>query len=126
MTLAVAISPASITDRSVVDIHETVAEIAISARIPQIDPENLDIKVSKHSILLWGEQMERVKIEGYCDFSYPALQFHKIVPLAHAVVPESIQVDIQQTNLRITLAKDLTIDESEFSLASGVSRPEML
>jgi HSP20 family protein len=125
MTVANVISPVTATNPTV-EIRETLTEIIVTAQVPQIDPENLEIKVGSGSILLWGEQMERVHIEGYCDFSYPALQFHKIISLPHPIQTESIKVDFKATTLTMILAKADAIDERELSMVSGLAHPELV
>lgn len=91
--------------RSTIDVEETATKLTVITPIPKIAAENLEIRIAPQSLLLWGEQMERVKIDGYCDFSYPAIQFHKLINLPHAVRPETVTVEFQANTLILTLLK---------------------
>lgn len=97
------------TVRSAIAIEETETEVIVTAQIPQIAAENVEIRVGLQALLLWGEQMERVKIDGYCDFSYPAVQFRKLIALPHPVQPEAATIEFQTDALILTLLKSVAI-----------------
>ncbi|WAL61812.1 Hsp20/alpha crystallin family protein [Thermocoleostomius sinensis] len=90
---------------SIVEIQETETTLVVTAQIPAIAAENLGIRVAPNALLLWGEQMERVTIEGYCDFSYPAIEFRKLISLPHAVQPETASIRLQANALVLTFLK---------------------
>jgi HSP20 family molecular chaperone IbpA len=93
------------TASSIVEIQETETQLIVTAPIPPIAAENLGIRIASKALLLWGEQMERVTIEGYCDFSYPAVEFRKLIALPRAVQPEPASVEFQANALVLTLLK---------------------
>lgn len=93
------------TLQSNVAIGVTTTELIVTTPIPKIAAENLEIRTSSWSVMIWGEQMERVKIDGYCDFSYPAVQFHKLINLPYPVRPETITIEFQANALILRFLK---------------------
>lgn len=86
-------------------IEETETKLIVTAQLPKIAAENLEIRIAPQALLLWGEQMERVTIDGYCDFSYPAVQFRKLIALPHPIQPEAATIEFQANALILTLLK---------------------
>lgn len=92
-------------------IEETETSLIVRVQIPPVALEDLDIKVGDLSLLLSGEKMERVIIKGYCDFGYPAVQFHKLIALSHPVRPDKVAVNLQGNALTLTLLKSRVLPD---------------
>jgi HSP20 family protein len=92
-------------------IKETETTLIVRVQIPPVEIEDIDIKVGERSVLLSGEKMERVIIEGYCNFSYPAVQFHKLIALSHRVLPDKVTVNLQGNVLTLILLKSTVVSD---------------
>jgi HSP20 family molecular chaperone IbpA len=105
MTVSSLTNATTTNNGSQTQIEETGTTLIVRVKIPSVTLENLDIKVGDFSLLLSGEKMERVIIEGYCNFSYPAVQFHKLITLSHPVRRNNFTVNLQGNVLTLTLLK---------------------
>lgn len=94
-----------------IEILETDKVLVLKVWIPQAVAETLQIWVTPETLILSGEQTERVTIPGYCDFAYRPDYFQNLIPLPFPVHPEAVTADFQQDLLQLTLPK------------SGQSRP---
>jgi HSP20 family molecular chaperone IbpA len=92
-------------------IEETETTLIVRVTIPWVALKDLDIKIGDLSLLLSGENMERVFIEGYCDFSYPAVQFHKLIALSHPVCRDKFTVNLQGNKLTLILLKSTILPD---------------
>jgi HSP20 family molecular chaperone IbpA len=96
---------ASIT-RPEVSIQELDTVIIVKIALPNVTAENLEFQITPEALLVWAEQRERVKIDGYCDFSYPIVQFHKRITFPHLVQPDTAAAELQANALIVTVLKD--------------------
>lgn len=94
-----------------IEILETNQVLVLKAWIPQAVAETLQIWVTPETLIVSGEQTERVTIPGYCDFAYRPDYFQNLIPLPFPVHPEAVTAELQQDILQLTLPK------------SGQSRP---
>lgn len=97
---------------SEITIHETKAEFILSIRIPQLNLMDLSVQVTQEVILLQGQWQEALQVEGF--FHPPG--FANLIPLPHAVHPETVWVEKQANGLLIQLTKQAEIQPSVVQL----------
>jgi HSP20 family protein len=111
MTVSSLMNATARKNGSQTQIEETETTLIVRVQIPSVAVEDFDIKVGDRSMLLSGEKMERVIIKGYCNFSYPAVQFHKLIVLSHQVHRNKVTVNLQENVLTLTLLKSTVMSD---------------
>ena len=90
-----------------VDVSETEDEIVVSAELPGLDQEDIDLSLSNGTLLIRGEKREEREEEGesyYCsERAYGA--FRRDIPLPSAVDAHQVDAVFSQGVLTVTLPK---------------------
>lgn len=93
------------TPIAAINIHETEVDFILKVRIPDIDLFKLELQVTPETILIQGQSTEAAGVEGY----FRPSGFESLIPLPHAVQPESCWTQKQPEALTIQLSKELKI-----------------
>ncbi len=90
-----------------VDLRETEAELILSAELPGIDPENLEISLSESRLVLRGETRrgKEMKEEGYRLMERRYGTFQRAINLPSEIKPGEARADYSDGILEITMPK---------------------
>lgn len=90
-----------------VDIYQTDNEIVLRADLPGVDPKNVDIHVSDHSVTLKGEvqQSEEFKQENAYRVERRYGSFLRTIPLPSQVDPDRATAQFRQGILEVHLPR---------------------
>ena len=90
-----------------VDVTETEDEIKVSAELPGLDQEDIDVSLSNGTLLIRGEKREEKEEKGESYYrserAYGA--FRRDIPLPSAVDVEQVDAVFEQGVLTVTLPK---------------------
>ena len=90
-----------------VDIYETGSEIVLTAEIPGIDENDVEIKIEDNTLTLRGERKfsKETKEENYhrLERSYGA--FYRAFTLPNSIDAENIRAEHENGILRVTMPK---------------------
>jgi HSP20 family protein len=90
-----------------VDIHETEKEVLVSAEIPGVNPEELEITVDEMQVTISGEIKRRADRErdGYRMMERRYGHFTRTVPLPVEVRPDEAWADYEHGILELRINK---------------------
>ena len=90
-----------------VDVYETDDEVVVTASLPGIKPEDIDISVTGQLLTITGEAKEEVdeKAQGYYRRERRAGTFHRHLTLPTEVESASADAAFDHGVLRLTLPK---------------------
>ena len=90
-----------------VDIYETEHELVVKADLPDVKPENLDIRVENNILTIRGERKFEKKVEenNYLRVERSYGSFARSFSLANTVNSEAIKADYQNGVLTLTIPK---------------------
>src|SRR6476620_7162899 len=90
-----------------VDIYETENELGVKADLPDVNPQNLDIRVENNILTIRGERKFETKVneENYLRIERAYGSFSRSFSLAHSVKSEAIKSDYQNGVLTLRLPK---------------------
>jgi HSP20 family protein len=90
-----------------VDVRETEKEVIVSAEIPGVDPDEIDVTVNETNIVLSGEIRHSNEQEkaGYRVMERRYGAFHRTIPLPVEVKPDEAWADYKNGVLEIRLNK---------------------
>ena len=90
-----------------VDIYETENELVVKADLPDVDPQNLDIRVESNILTIRGERKfeSKVKEDNYLRIERAYGSFSRSFSLANTVNSEAIKADYQNGVLTLSLPK---------------------
>lgn len=90
-----------------VDVHETDNELMVSAEIPGVNPEDLDVTVSEDHLTLKGEikQATHVDEQGYRLSERRYGSFHRVIPLPVEIRPNESRANYVNGVLEIHAPK---------------------
>lgn len=91
-----------------VDVRETDNAIIVSAEVPGVNPEDLDITINENHITLKGKVERNKDItdeEGYRIMERRYGSFSRTIPLPEKIIPEEASADYQNGILEIKLLK---------------------
>lgn len=90
-----------------VDVRESADRIEVSAEIPGVNPEDVDVTVSDDSVVIRGEvKQETVDSDmGYMRQERRYGSFQRTIPLPAAVKHEQSTIDYHNGILKLTLPK---------------------
>ena len=99
-----------------VDLKETDKEFVLSAELPGIEKEELEVNITEDSVSIKGERKleKEEKDEGYYFRESTYGSFQRVVPLPSEVVAEKAKAKLKDGVLMLTLPK------SEESKRKGV------
>jgi HSP20 family protein len=90
-----------------VDIYETEHELVVKADIPEIKPEELDIRVENNILTIRGERKfeEKVSENNYLRVERSYGSFSRSFSLANTVDAEAIKADYMNGVLTLSIPK---------------------
>ena len=90
-----------------VDIYETEHELVVKADIPEIKPEELDIRVENNILTIHGERKFEKKVteDKYLRVERSYGSFSRSFSLANTVKTEEIKADYRDGVLTLTIPK---------------------
>jgi len=90
-----------------VDIYETENELVIKADLPEVNPQDLDIRVANNILTIRGERKFENKVdeENYLRIERAYGAFTRSFSLANSVKSEEIKADYQNGALTLHIPK---------------------
>ena len=90
-----------------VDIYETENELVIKADLPEVNPQELDIRVANNILTIRGERKfeKKVNEENYLRVERAYGSFTRSFSLANSVNSEEIKADYQNGALTLHIPK---------------------
>jgi HSP20 family protein len=90
-----------------VDIYETENELVIKADLPDVNPQNLDIRVENNILTIRGERKFESKVneDNYLRVERAYGSFSRSFSLANSVKTDAIKADYQNGVLTLSLPK---------------------
>jgi len=90
-----------------VDIYETEHELVVKADLPDMDPQDLDIRVENNILTIRGERKFENKIneENYLRVERAYGSFSRSFSLANSVKSDAIKADYQNGVLTLSIPK---------------------
>jgi len=90
-----------------VDIYETENELVIKADLPEVNPQDLDIRVANNILTIRGERKfeKKVNEENYLRIERAYGSFTRSFSLANSVKSEEIKADYQNGALTLHIPK---------------------
>jgi HSP20 family protein len=89
------------------DIYETENELVIKADLPDVNPQNLDIRVENNILTIRGERKFESKVneDNYLRVERAYGSFSRSFSLANSVKTDDIKADYQNGVLTLSLPK---------------------
>ena len=90
-----------------VDIYETANELVVKADLPDVNPQNLDIRVENNILTIRGERKFESKVneDNYLRIERAYGSFSRSFSLANSVKSDAIKADYQNGVLTLSLPK---------------------
>ena len=90
-----------------VDIYETEHELVVKADLPDMDPQELDIRVENNILTIRGERKfeNKVNEENYLRVERAYGSFSRSFSLANSVKSDAIKADYQNGVLTLSIPK---------------------
>jgi HSP20 family protein len=90
-----------------VDIYETENELVVKADLPDVDPQDLDIRVENNVLTIRGERKfeDKVNEDNYLRIERAYGSFCRSFSLANSVKSEGIKADYQNGVLTLIIPK---------------------
>jgi HSP20 family protein len=90
-----------------VDIYETEQELVVKADLPDVDPQDLDIRVENNLLTIRGERKldKKVREENYLRVERSFGSFARSFTLANTVNADAIKADHRNGVLTLTIPK---------------------
>ena len=90
-----------------VDIYETENELVVKADLPDVNPQDLDIRVENNILTIRGERKFETKVneENYLRIERAYGSFSRSFSLANSVKLEAIKADYHDGVLTLSLPK---------------------
>jgi HSP20 family protein len=90
-----------------VDIYETEQELVVKADLPDVNPQDLDIRVENNILTIRGERKfeNKVNEENYLRVERSYGSFSRSFQLANSVNSEAIKADYQNGVLTLSIPK---------------------
>ena len=90
-----------------VDIYETEHELVVKADLPEVDPQDLDIRVENNILTLRGERKFESKVteDKYLRVERTYGSFSRSFSLANTVNSEAIKADYKNGVLTLSIPK---------------------
>jgi HSP20 family protein len=90
-----------------VDIYETENELVVKADLPDVNPQDLDIRVANNNLTIRGERKfdNKVNADNYLRIERSYGSFSRSFSLANSVNSEAIKADYQNGVLTLSIPK---------------------
>ena len=109
-----------------VDIYETENEIVLTAEVPGIDENDIEIKIEDNTLTLRGERKftKETKEENYhrLERSYGA--FYRAFTLPNSVDADSIKAENENGILRVTMPKKQELKPRTVKILKPAEKPK--
>jgi HSP20 family protein len=107
-----------------VDIFETENALTVKADLPEVKPEDLDIRVENNILTIRGERKFEKKVDekNYLRVERSYGSFSRSFSLANTVNPDAIKADYQNGVLTLTIPKREEAKPKQIKVS--VSTPE--
>lgn len=89
------------------DISETDKEVKISANVPGVDPDDIEVEIDENSVRISGTMDKEEKEEDEKFYSYEREygEFHREFSLPSEVDTDKVEADVKDGVLTITVPK---------------------
>ena len=106
-----------------VDIYETENELVVQADLPDVNPQDLDIRVENNILTIRGERKFESKAheDSYLRIERAYGSFSRSFSLANSVQSESIQADYHNGVLTLSLPKREEAKPKQIKVNVGTS-----
>src|SRR5580692_4559040 len=110
-----------------VDIYETEHELVVKADLPEVDPQDLDIRVENNILTIRGERKfeNEVNEENYLRVERAYGSFSRSFSLANSVKSDAIKADYQNGVLTLTLPKREEAKPKQIKVNVNAEKPAM-
>src|SRR2546427_8153780 len=90
-----------------VDIYETENELVVKADLPDVNPQDLDIRVENNILTIRGERKFETKVneENYLRIERSYGSFSRSLSLTTTVKSEAMKADYPQGELTLSIAR---------------------
>jgi HSP20 family protein len=90
-----------------IDIKETKKEVVVSAELPGLDVEDIDISITDDVLTLRGEKEEESKQEedSYYHMERVYGSFNRSIPLPSEVEPDNVRAEFKNGILKVLMRK---------------------
>ena len=101
------ISGADIVRQPLVDLADTGKEYVVTAELPGVSKEDLNIEVAENSVEISAETKEEKKEDkkGYIRRERRFASFYRSIPLPEDVMPDKANAEMKEGVLTVTLPK---------------------
>jgi HSP20 family molecular chaperone IbpA len=103
-----------------IESSETDTEISLHIYFPSMWASNLEIEVTQETVLIRGRLSDSTEVAGY----FSSGRFQSIIPLPHAVRPETVEADCQPQSLTLRFSKLQQVRQQRIKV--NLSEIEML
>ena len=99
--------PERLTYAPAIELKETDEAMILKAQVPGIEAKDLDVEVTRDSVILSGEhrQEERTEEKGYYRSEFRYGSFRRVVPLPTEVKTDKVKAEFKDGVLMLTLPK---------------------
>ena len=106
-----------------VDIYETANELVLKADLPEVNPQDLDIRVENNILTIRGERKfeKKVNEENYLRIERAYGSFSRSFSLANSVKSEEIKADYQNGALTLRIPKREETKPKQIKVNVGTS-----
>jgi HSP20 family protein len=106
-----------------VDIYETENELVIKADLPEVNPQDLDIRVANNILTIRGERKfeKKVNEENYLRVERAYGSFTRSFSLANSVKSEEIKADYQNGALTLHIPKAEEAKPKQIKVSVGTA-----
>lgn len=90
-----------------IELKDDENHILVRAAIPGVDAKNLDVRVTRDTVVIAGEKQAETKREegGYFHSEFRYGKFQRVIPLPVAVQNDQVKADFTNGILTLTLPK---------------------
>jgi HSP20 family protein len=110
-----------------VDIYETENELVVKADLPDVNPQDLDIRVEGNILTIRGERKfeNKVNEENYLRVERAYGSFSRSFSLANSVKSEAIKAEYHAGVLTLTLPKREEAKPKQIKVNVSAEKPAM-
>lgn len=95
------------TPIAAITIQEMEVTLMLKVHISDIHLLKLDLQITPQTVLIQGQPTTATVVEGF----FRASRFESLIPLPHAVQPETCRIQIHADGVTIKLAKHLSAQQ---------------
>ena len=97
-----------------VDVRENDKEIKVTAELPGMDENDIDVTLSSDSLIIKGEKKEETEDKGkdYYRTECRYGSFHRVIPFSEEVDESKVKADFKKGVLKIKLPKTAKAQKS--------------